>query len=320
MWQISTLQSKRILITGATGFIGRCAGRVLNDAGATVFGIARHPPAVTPSYIDLHTLDMLDAEALKRLMCELQPQFVIHLAASRTRVADVGAFREGYDLNLKITLNLVEACLSSSALPHRLIYLGSCEEYGQCKTPFEESMREAPASAYGASKLAATQLLQVLARSRNFPAVILRPSVVYGPEQHQDMFLPALITALLGGDDFAMTAGEQTRDYVYLEDVVEAIASSLVASLASGTIINIGSGVPIQMKQLALVVAQCIGCGAQDLLRPGERNYRPGEPMEYWASNTIASRLLGWRPCTPLDVGIARTVASFRERVRAQPG
>lgn len=307
------LQGKRILICGASGFVGQRAAKLLHDAGASVVGIARRAVTTHASAIELLALDMSDARALRELVCTLKPQLIVHLAGTRKLADSVEALRESYDLNLAITVNLLEACQAGATLG-RLVYLGSCDEYGCGKVPFEESMREGPVTAYGASKLASTQLLQLAARSHNFPAVILRPSVVYGPGQPPSMFLPALIGALLRGEEFAMTAGEQTRDYVYIDDLVEAIASALVAPVAAGTIINIGAGSPVRLWQLALMVAQCVGAGAAELLRRGRLQYRTAEPMEYWVANACAERLLGWRPRTALAAGIARTVASLRER------
>ena len=307
------LQGKRILICGASGFIGQRAARLLHDAGGSVVGIARRPASTHAATIELRAVDMSEGQALRELVRTLKPQLIVHLAATRKPAESIAALRESYDLNLAITLNLLEAC-QAGATPERLVCVGSCDEYGCGKVPFEESMREAPVTAYGASKLASTQVLQLAARSHNFPAVILRPSVVYGPGQPPSMFLPALIGALLRGEEFDMTAGEQTRDYVYIDDLVEAIASALVVPVAAGTIINIGAGSPVQLRQLALMVAQCVGAGAAELLRPGKLQYRTAEPMQYWVANACAERLLGWRPRTALAAGIARTVASLRAR------
>jgi nucleoside-diphosphate-sugar epimerase len=316
------LQGKRILICGASGFVGQRAAKLLHSAGARVVGIARAPPSTHDSAVELLALDMADARALRELVCNLKPQLIVHLAATRRLAETVTALRESYELNVAITLNLLEACLAGVS-PERLVFLGSCDEYGCGKVPFEESMREAPVTPYGASKLASTQLLQLAARCHGFPAVILRPSVVYGPGQPPTMFLPALIGALLRGEEFAMSPGEQTRDYVYIDDLVEAIASGLALTIPAGTIINVSAGSPIQLRQLALMVAQCVGSGAAELLRPGALQYRTAEPMEYWVSNACAGRLLGWQPHTSLEAGIARTVASLRERStddsRAQP-
>jgi nucleoside-diphosphate-sugar epimerase len=253
---------------------------------------------------------------MRAIVADVNPEVVIHLAASRNRRVDFAAFRAGYDANLLGTLNVIEACQEAPRLA-RLVHLGTCEEYGAAPVPFDETGREAAASAYGVSKLAATHLLQAVARNSSLPVVILRLTNVYGPGQAEDMFVPALIATLLRGRPFSMTAGQQTRDYVYVDDVVGAIVRAAGMSAPDGSVVNIGAGEPVRMKAVAALALRSIGPSAAGLLSC-DRPYRAGESMEYWASTARALQLYDWAPRVDLEEGISRTVAAMRVTVQAE--
>ena len=247
----------------------------------------------------------------------MQPDYVIHLAGDKNR-NDIGAqFRDSYERNLSISLNVIEACLGLPKFK-RLIFLGSCDEYGHESSPFDEMQREIPANAYGLSKLAVTKILSGLYQSRQFPSIVLRPTVIYGPNQGEEMFLSALIQSLLAQKDFAMTYGEQYRDFVYIVDVVDAIVKSLTAdSQVNGAVINIGAGSSWQVKNIATLVANSIHQDANNHLKFGVVPYRPAEMMNYAVNIGRAGQLLGWKPTTKLEQGLQQTISHFRAQVDA---
>jgi nucleoside-diphosphate-sugar epimerase len=178
--------------------------------------------------------------------------------------------------------------------------------------PFKESDKEVPITAYGASKLAVTELLRALSRSNRFPSVTLRPTIAYGPGQDDSMFLPALIRALVEGRNFDMSLGEQTRDFIYVDDLVKAIIRALVTPGICGDVINISSASPIRIDALAKMTANMLGDETGKLLKFGAKDYRRADTMEYWASNTLAKRLLGWSPRVSLEEGVKQTISYFK--------
>lgn len=303
-------ESRRMLITGGTGFVGSHLCPALRRLGADVVAIARHVDSNADSG-EVRSVDCLDPSALGALVRDHMPEFVVHLAASRDRGLSLPQIRAGYDANLMATLNLLAACEEVGCQP-RFIFLGSCEEYGSCPAPFEEDVRERPTSAYGVSKLAATQLVQAVSSTRGLRAVILRPTIVFGPGQAEDMFLPSLLKSLLANREFPMTAGAQTRDYIFVDDLNDAIIAALSTELAPGTVINVSAGSTVQLKELALLVAASVGPGAEKLIRFGALDYRPNEVMDYSASNRRAAKLLSWAPMIPLQAGIARVVSGMQ--------
>lgn len=306
-----SVQNKCVLVTGAGGFIGRHLCRVLRGQGALVIGFVKSHGAQKTRDDGQHAVDIADRLRVRQLVLDARPDLVVHLAANKNRGVDVAEYRSGYEANLLGTLNLIEACQELTSLA-RFVFLGSCEEYGQRPAPFDESSREMPVSAYAVTKLAVTHLLQTLARANNFPAVVLRPSIVYGPEQGADMFLSALIGALVSGERFGMTRGEQTRDFLYVSDLVEAIMRALDAPGIQGQVINVSSASPVRIGDLARKTAGMIGPGAEGLLDFGARDYRAGEAMNYWADNSLARTLMDWAPRVSLEDGLRQTIDHFR--------
>lgn len=307
--QTNQLQGAKVIITGAAGFIGRHLARTLAASGASVYGLSRSESDIA----DVHgyVCDITDRRLLNEIVGDVRPSHIFHLAANKARSANIKDFRQCIDENLIGTLNLLEACEAASCVP-RLISLGTCEEYGGAEAPYLETTREVPVSAYSCSKVAMTQLLQTFHRIHGFPVVVLRPSLAYGPGQGDEMFLPALIQTLLRGKRFAMSRGEQTRDYVYIDDVVEALLLAAVHPSAIGQVINISSGTPTRIADVTKLAVDFIGNGVETLLDIGKVAYRQGEAMDYWANRAKARQLLGWEPSVNLCDGMARTVAYYK--------
>lgn len=298
------------LITGISGFLGRVLAPALRAQGVTVVGVVRDPTQLE-SVEGSVCGDITDKDFITDLIHQFRPEVVFHLAANKSRIGGVEDFRRGIEDNLIGTLNLAEACIGKTYV-RRFVAMGTCEEYGRSEVPFLETMRESPVSAYSFSKAAATHLLQTLHRTQHLPAVVLRPSLAYGPGQATDMFLPALIQALFEGKPFAMSGGLQTRDYVYIDDLIEAVILAATHPGILGKVINISSGVPVLLKDMALLVAQKIGANAEKLIEFGMKDYRPSEIMEYVASYKIAESCFGWMPRIPLDNGLAATIEHYR--------
>jgi nucleoside-diphosphate-sugar epimerase len=304
------LRHTKILVTGATSFIGRHLTEALILAGADVFSFSRRKSDDLGSD-KTFVGDISDRETVLNIVDDIRPDFVFHLAASKLRTAEPADFRQCFNKNLIGTLNLVEACHVASK-NSRIVTLGTCEEYGGTTPPYSEGMREAPVSAYSCSKLATTILLQTFHRVHGLPVVVLRPSLAYGPGQGDDMFLPVLIKRLLRKSRFAMSPGHQLRDFIFIDDLIEALLLASTNPESTGKVINISSGEPIKIKDLAKMVATIIGPDTYKLLDMGKISYRLGEAMKYCADNKIAKLVLGWQPKVSLIEGLGKTVEFYR--------
>jgi len=309
--------SNRILITGGSGFIGM---HLLNKLLIDSYQIACIDLFYNQAYIkkygnrvQLFTGDLLDKNFLNSCMVDFAPNYVYHLAGSKSRTNTISEFKTSNEINYLGTLNLFESLLACPDLKLVTI-LGTIEEYGNTDSPFIENSRELPNSAYGLSKLSATKLAMIFNQQFKFPVVVMRPSIVFGPNQGIDMFIPALIKALLTNHNFKMTEGYQLRDFIYIEDLTDALIKVLICNGLEGEIINIASGFSIKIKDIALQIAGLIK--NTDNLKFGELPYRDSEIMEYAVDIFKASKLLQWHPKIKLSDGLKKTIEFYQKDLK----
>ena len=311
---------KRVLVTGGTGFIGsHLVRRLLPDADVHV--LAR--PASDPWRIEdvlgkitLWRADLTDATCVKECADAVQPEIVFHLAgdtAGRRWTRNFSELDRSITANLQGTINLIRALQASPRPPSRFIRAGGLAEYGDAPVPFDENQRESPVSAYGASQAATTMLLSALSRQLPFPAITLRFAAVYGPGRNEDFFLPSLIVRCLEQRDFEMTAGDQPWDLIYIDDAVEALVKAASTDIASGEIINIGSGRAPTLREVAELTVRKIGGPAR--LQIGALPVEAGDVKELYCRIDKAKTMLGWQPLIDLDTGLDRTIEWYRLRV-----
>jgi UDP-glucose 4-epimerase len=306
------IKNKRVLITGANGFIGVHLCEKLRECGAFV-GTLDQTESQTHdnnSYIG----NITDFEFIKKSCHTFQPNFVIHLAAFKGRTTGLDDFREAIDANLMGTLNLIQS-LSDLPSLKKFVAVGTAEEYGLGGFPFRTHQRETPISSYSFSKVCMTHLLQTIGRLHQFPAIILRPSIAYGPGQNIDMFLPALIRSLLQDKPFKMTTGSQKRDFVYIEDLIEALILACHCDSNQGEIYNISSSEIITIADVALKIGQKLG--REQLIKIGEFPDRKLDIEDYVLDQGETINELGWSSKTLLDKGLDQTITAFRQTLNS---
>lgn len=304
------LEGARVLVTGGTGFIGRHVVAALSAIGAKVAILSRHgAPGSTGVFA--YTGDLRDVAFVKTAVREFAPDIIFHLATFKQRSALIEDFVTATEINVLGSLHLFAAAANSKTL-RAIVVMGTAEEYGRNPAPFRESMRELPVSAYSYSKQSLTHLCEVLHYLHGLPSVVLRPTIAYGPGQSVDMFLPALIESLLKDAPFPMTAGEQSRDFVNVSDVVDAALLAATRPGIAGRVLNIGSGEVVTIAELARKVAAMMG--KSGLLQIGRLAYRQGEVMSYSVDTTDARALLDWAPRIALEQGLAQMIDSHRRR------
>ena len=306
----------RILITGASGFVGKhlldklintsnriaCIDLIFNQAFIEKYG----------DKVQLFTGNILDRSFVAKCIHDFSPDYVFHLAGSKNRTNSLSEFKSSHEINYLGTLNLFEALLKTQNL--RLVtILGTIDEYGYSVTPFREDSYELPNSAYGLSKLSATKLALIFYHQFNLPVVVLRPSIAYGPDQGEEMFIPALIKTLLKQEPFKMTEGNQLRDFIYLDDLVDALIKLINCNGLNGSILNIASGNSVMIKDIALKIAEIMD--SREKLKIGEVPYRSSEIMDYLVDISKASKLLKWHPKTKLKEGLEKTIAFYQKKL-----
>ncbi|MEW6214096.1 MAG: NAD-dependent epimerase/dehydratase family protein, partial [Nitrospirota bacterium] len=242
-----------------------------------------------------------------------RPQILFHLAALKDVRRDLELIEPMIDINIKGTMNLLRGVIEEKITLECFINTGSSEEYGDGSAPFNESQREIPVSPYSASKVAATYFCQMLYKTLKLPIVTLRPFLTYGPYQDTDMFIPSLIHHCLEGKDFPMTEGDQTREFTYIDDIVEAYLLAAGCPQAVGEVINIGNGIEYRIKDIAERIVSMMGNPIRLLI--GALPKRHGETKHSFCSDEKAKNLLGWFPKIGLNEGLERTINWYKKDI-----
>lgn len=295
-------------ITGATGFIGGHLVRRLMSAGyqPALLARARKDDGLLAGFgsrIRWAQLDLTDGESAGEVLCQVKPKVLFHLAGTRGR-GEPNASVACAELNVGATVRLLEAATRAGV--QRVVIIGSAEEYGDQPVPFHESLPLRPTSPYGISKAAATGFARAMHAGDGCPVVILRPFTAYGPGQPADMFIADAVNAAVRNLPFKMSHGEQRRDLIFVEDVVEALIAAASAPGIEGKVINIGTGQAHRLRDVATLIWELTGTQASLLI--GARNNAADQFSDTWADIALARELLGWEPKTDLITGLRITI------------
>jgi nucleoside-diphosphate-sugar epimerase len=284
-----------VLVTGASGFIGRAACDALAARGFEVHGAGRTAAPDRPG-VRWHAVDLLAAGGMARAVRAAAPSHVLHLAWNATP----GVYWASPD---NTAWQAATASLAASAAGARFVGVGSCAEYdwsvgGTC----DERDACAPATPYGRAKLAAGQ--HVLIHHTN--AAWARIFLPFGPFEPASRLVPSVIRALLRGETALCTSGAHARDFLYVDDVGRALAA-LVDSPVRG-VVNVGSGQGVPVRDVVLAVQARLG-GRVDL---GARALPEGEPVSLVADVRRLRDEVGFSPAVGLDEGLERSIAWWR--------
>jgi UDP-glucose 4-epimerase len=301
----------RVLVTGGTGFIGVHLCRALLQVGAEVevwsrsgSTAARALAAEFPT-LEVHAIDVRRRPEVASALAARPPNRVFHLAGIRLMGNRADNLVEMFETHVQGALHVIEAVPADA----RVVVVGSCEEYGRGPVPFRETQVAQPQTAYSISRLATTLACLALP----VPSIcVARLAVVYGAGQVGDMFIPSLLEACAARRPFAMTTGEQTRDFLYVEDAVRALLALADTEAATQELVNVGTGVERTVRQVAEQAAQLSGHGTD--LRIGAIPSRPGEASRYACAIDKIQSLTGWQPTIDLEEGLARTLEWWRQR------
>lgn len=304
---------KRALLTGASGFVGANLARRLLRDGHEVHLLLR--PSHAPwrveeirSAVRAHEAELADRASVASLLERVRPDWVFHLAAHGAYASQTDV-REMVRTNVLGTLNLVEAALAHGV--QAIVHTGSSSEYGfKDHAPREDEALE-PNSDYAVTKAAATLFCAERGRVDHAPVVTLRLYSVYGPYEEPTRLIPRLVTRGLEGELPPLVAPETARDYVHVDDVVEAyLGAAAAAARLPGAVFNVGTGTQTTLREV-------VGA-ARDLLSIAREPEWGSMPARSWDTATWvadARRIqaeLGWRPRYAFRAGLAATIEWFR--------
>ncbi len=300
-----------VLVTGASGFVGGHLVRALVRQGYDVVSVF-HKSGLEEDKRHFR-LDLGDSAALERLFRQFHFSSVIHLAASGVS-ADAESFEALAGVNIEATAALGRLAVANGV--DRFLHVGTGFEYRPQAHPMDESTPLEAPNLYGASKAAGWILLDALHRLEGLPLVTFRPFSIYGPGEGPAKLVPYTILQALAGEPIRLTLGSQVRDYVFVEDMVEAVRLALIAPSAVGRVYNIGSG-PAEACSVRRLVEEILELmGAPPRLCWFDRASRSRRDPPYLVSDPTRAHVeLGWRPRVSLAEGLARTIDAYKTTV-----
>jgi UDP-glucose 4-epimerase len=299
----AAVAGRRVLVTGATGFIGTHLCRALQRAGADVHGVSRAPGA--DGGIHGWQADLADPEAAVKVVQSVRPDLVFHLASHVSGDRGLGTVLPTVRDNLLTTVNLLTAACETDG--PRVVLAGSMEE---CDTGAPDAV---PGSPYAAAKSAASGYARMFHALYGLPVVSLRIFMVYGPGQRDGNKLITYVTrSLLRGERPRLSSGDREVDWVYVDDVVSAfLAAAGAAAATTGEAIDVGSGELTTIRSIVEHLARLVDGDAQPWF--GALDDRPLERRRV-ADVARTRELIGWQPSTSLAAGLAQTVDWYRAR------
>lgn len=281
------MRGKKVLVTGAAGFVGSALVKKLKSLGAVV------------TALDMANADINNFKEVVKFIGNKKIDLVYHLAAVSYVPFSWEDPQATYQTNLLGTMNVLELCRKKAV--KKLVFMSSYV-YGRPRSlPIDELQPIAPTNPYAWSKYLGEQLCLAYAQNYGLNCVILRPFNVYGPGQRTDFLVPTIINQMKKGGKVVLGDLRPKRDFLYLDDLLAALLAAGRAKLPSGEVFNLGSGRSVSVKELVALISSVSG---HKVSVKGCRPKRRGEIMEVRADNRKARRLLGWRPEVGLEQGL----------------
>jgi nucleoside-diphosphate-sugar epimerase len=300
-----------ILVTGASGFIGSHLVRRLAETGADVHVFLRSSSDTRrlgdlPGRLERHDADLTDPASLRTAVRRVRPRTVFHCASWGGHPGQTDGTTI-FGTNLAGTFHLLAACEEAGF--DRFVHTGSSSEYGMKTAPMSEEDEPAPVDAYGASKAGATLWCRAAAISRGLPVVTLRLFSPYGPWDDPVRLIPAAARAFLEGRSLQLASPSGARDFVHVDDVVDACLLAATVPSAAGEIINVGSGRQATAGEVVGILSRLIPSAPP----PSWGVISPRAGSSVWVADIgKARRILGWEPKVPLEEGLRQTVEWIR--------
>jgi nucleoside-diphosphate-sugar epimerase len=306
--------TRRALVTGAGGFVGAGVTRRLVEQGhevtallgpgADLWRLSDLGVSVTPVEVDLREQDAV-AQAFRTA----RPEWVFHLAAHGGYSWQTDR-RRIFESNVLGTISVLEG--AEAAGSEVVLIAGSSSEYGVKDHAPAESEQLEPNSDYAVAKAAATLLASHLGRERGLPVATLRLYSVFGPFEEPGRFIPTLVVHALRGELPPLVDPSIARDFVYLDDVVDAFLLAAARGVTPGDVFNVGTGVETTIAEAVDAARRTLG--VEVAAQWGSMGARDWDTYRWVSDSTRIRSELGWDPAVPFDEGLARTAAWLRSR------
>ncbi|MCE5286380.1 MAG: NAD-dependent epimerase/dehydratase family protein [Pelosinus sp.] len=308
----------RVLVTGATGFVGACLARRMVSSGYDVHIFTRKQSnrwriADLSKSITNHEVDLCDSDNVDKAIKDIRPNIVYHLAT-------YGGFAFQQDTrnimqsNLMGTINLLQSCEAIGF--DYFVNTGSSSEYGLKESPMKEEDITAPIGDYGVSKVAATLFCQSEAVRKSMPIVTLRLFSPYGNWDDPKRLIPYVIKSLLREEVPQLSTPTSVRDYVYIKDILDFYQMIVNQPLAAGNIYNVGSGIQQSIGSIVTTITKIIGNGIEPIWGAIEQK-RPESSL--WVADIAKARNTGLEVKVDLETGLQETISWMKENIDLYP-
>lgn len=318
---------KRVLVTGASGFIGSHLTERLAELGASTRALVHYNALGTWGWLDQSPVrkeieviagDICDRDSVRQAIQGVE--IVFHLAALIAIPYSYHSPSSYVRTNIEGTLNVLQAARELGV--ERLVHTSTSEVYGTARyVPINEAHPLQGQSPYSASKIGADKIAEAFHFSFKLPVVIVRPFNTFGPRQSARAVVPTIITQCLAGETVRLGNLRPTRDLNFVANTVDGFVLAAVTPSALGQTINLGSGKEISVGDLAQLIARLVGRPIQ--IESDTERVRPesSEVERLLADNTRAQNVLGWKPEVTLEDGLQRTIGWMQIHLgRYRPG
>jgi dTDP-glucose 4,6-dehydratase len=312
------MECEKILVTGGSGFICGHLIHSLLDAGYDVYSLERY---VTGRYVlggnrTVKTVfgDLCDLFAIRKLVREIQPDAVCHLAAISAVAYSYDHPNEVLETNFVGTVNLAESCLRE--VPHfkHFLFAGTSEEYGNQDTfPIEETAELRPNSPYAVSKVAADKYLKYMHDAYGFPVTVLRNFNTYGRRDDTHFVVERTISQMLKGKVVKLGDPDPVRDFLYVDDHIDSYLKCLGNEKAIGEAFNFCTGRGITIAQLVNLIKKLTNFKGKVIWNTIPK--RPLDIAKLVGDYAKAEKLLGWKPEYTLEKGLELTIDFWKKKL-----
>tara|TARA_E500000178_G_scaffold307520_1_gene320512 strand:- start:45 stop:1016 length:972 start_codon:yes stop_codon:yes gene_type:complete len=307
------IKNKKILITGGAGFIGSHLTHRLLKEGANVYVVVKYnsildSPRLVKAWdkINIIEADLRNTDSVRE-MNKLHFDYAFHLAAYNHVGDSFKHVLENINSNLISTINL----LNNGPKIKKFIHMGTSEIYGsQTKLPFDVREKSNPMSPYAVTKFASELFSILKTKSSKIDLLCVRPFNTFGPYQSEKAIIPEMIIKCLQNCEIKTTGGKQTREFNYVDNIIDGILFLNKKVRSSINPINVGSNKPISIKNLVLKIHKLTKSNSK--LRIGSLKYRPNEIWKMQANNKFLTSK-GWYPKITFEKGLIDTISWYKK-------
>ena len=303
-----SLRDQRVMVTGASGFLGSHLCRRLRTEGAGIYAISRSAREDTGDRFCWLQADLNDLSAVRRMLLEVRPDVVFHLSGIASGVSELQLVLPTLHSLLVSTVNLLTVATEIGIA--RIVLLGSLQE------PIPDNADPTPSSPYAAAKWASSAYGRMFCRIYGLPVVNVRVFQTYGPGQDVRKLIPYVTLTLLRRQRPQLSSGIWEADWIYIDDVISGlIAAAQVRDVPRRTI-DLGSGSLISVRDIVMHLVRLTRSPVTPVF--GALPDRPLEPVRV-AGLAEAQRVLAWKPTVSMIEGLRRTVDAYRQTMDDEP-